>query len=143
MKKHLKNHANEVQQEIKSLNESTQNDFTLCEQFGIKPVMVVVYRLESEILNQNRSSMEAFTNATVKRVKKEPIVENSNKPEMLSTGVKKHSCKYCAKMFVNFKACNAHEKNQDCAFCHKCGKYFPFKSILVQHFVSCNRTPFT
>ena len=106
--------------------------------------MVVVYRLESEILNQNRSAVESsFTNVTVKRVKKEPIEEDSNKQEKLSTVVKKNSCKYCAKMFVNFKACNAHEKNQDCAFCHKCGNYFPFKSILVHHFVSCNRTSFT
>ena len=49
LKKHLKDHVKEVQHEIANLDESTKNDSMLQKKFGIKPVMVVLYRLENEI----------------------------------------------------------------------------------------------
>ena len=103
LKKHLKVNANEVLQEIKTLSESTQNDSMLREKFGLKPAMVIVYRLESEIetLNQNQSAIDSFENI---KVKEDPNNGYENETDMLNIDVKKeYKCKYCSKTFLNFK----------------------------------------
>ena len=71
LKKHLKDHVKEVQHEIANLDESTKNDSMLQEKFGIKPVMVVLYRVENEICRSMK--VKTKTHLHSKKLKKEPV----------------------------------------------------------------------
>ena len=72
MKKHLKDHVKEVQHEIANLDESTKNDSMLQKKFGIKPVMVVLYRLENEICRSTKK-VKTKTQLLSKKLKEEPV----------------------------------------------------------------------
>ena len=71
LKKHLKNHVDEVQHEIAILDESSKNDSILQQKFGIKPVIVVLYRLENEICRSMK--VKNKTHLHSKKLKVEPV----------------------------------------------------------------------
>ena len=77
LKKHLKVHVNEVQHEIANLDKATKKDSILQEKFGIKPVMVVLYRLENEICRsmkiKSKLTPSAFEKVKIKTVKEKPV----------------------------------------------------------------------
>ena len=61
----------------------------LQEKFGIKPVMVVLYRLENEICRSMKVKTKT-EKVKSKTVKEEPVDKHCNEPEMLNIESKKY-----------------------------------------------------